>query len=200
MLSVNINIHGFVLISKIFLISNVNRIRIKNMILAIDVHYEEQKGYVAGVYFDEWSVGQPLKTYSSVVNDIAEYESGEFYKRELPCILALLGEHEIMPEIIVIDGYVTLGANDKPGLGQHLYEALESKVIVVGVAKNGFLDNSECEEVYRGESKKPLYITSAGISVVQAKKYISSMHGAYREPTLLKMADRLCRDLAKASI
>jgi len=173
---------------------------IRYMILAIDVHYEEGKGYVSGVSFEKWAAEEPLNLYSSVVNNVAEYKSGEFYKRELPCILALLDEHKILPNIIVIDGYVTLGASDKPGLGQYLYKALGEKVAVVGVAKNGFIDNCDCETVYRGESKKPLYITAVGVSVDQVKSNISCMHGAYREPTLLKMADRACRELPSKMI
>ena len=166
------------------------------MILAIDVCYKENKGYVAGISFDQWEAEHPIRIYSSVVNNIADYQSGEFYKRELPCILTLLEEHKILPNIIVIDGYVTLGG-DKPGLGQYLYEALESKVMILGVAKNGFLDNCEHEMIYRGKSKKPLYITSLGISKDQAKKNIVNMYGKYREPHLLKMADQLCREMAK---
>ena len=46
-------------------------------------------------------------------------EPGQFYKRELPCILELLKQVNPLPNYIVIDGYVYLGGDEKPGLGKH---------------------------------------------------------------------------------
>jgi len=79
-----------------------------------------------------------------------------------------------LPDEIVIDGYVMLG--DSPGLGQHLFKYLDSKISVVGVAKSKF-KGSFGTEVFRGKSTRPLYITSAGIDQQKAAEKIRIMHG-----------------------
>lgn len=124
---------------------------------------------------------------------VSEYEPGQFYKRELPCILELLNTLEHFPDIIVIDGYVTLGSDEKPGLGKRLYDAIEGKAIVIGVAKTRFQDTPESAEVYRGDSKRPLYVTAIGIELSQAKGFIQDMFGEHRIPLLLKQVDRLTK-------
>ena len=57
----------------------------------------------------------------------------------------------------------------------------------------------ECE-VYRGKSKKPLFITSVGIELEQAKQHIQSMAGKDRFPLLLKQADILSRSSMPAGL
>ena len=73
-----------------------------------------------------------------------------------------------LPEYIVIDGYVYLDGNKKAGLGKHLYDALQERSIVIGVAKSGFKDIPGETEIFRGGSKRALYVTSAGISETEA--------------------------------
>ena len=97
------------------------------------------------------------------------------------------------PAVIVIDGYVWLGANSAPGLGAHLFEALQSAIAIVGVAKSHYRDDTWSERVYRGQSRKPLYVTAAGIEAAKAAALVSGMHGKHRIPTLLQLADRLAR-------
>ncbi len=123
------------------------------MIIAIDVYYHDEKAIVAGVLFHFWDApkaAEEIVIEIEVDHRIGEYEPGQFYKRELPCILALLETLEILPEIIVIDGYVYLGSEKNPGLGQRLYEAIEGRSIVIGVAKTRFQDTPASTEVYRG--------------------------------------------------
>ncbi len=166
------------------------------MILAVDVQYVDNRAFVAGVSFDDWNAEQPDMVYESTVDEIAAYVPGQFYKRELPCILALLSEHELSPDVIVVDGYVYLGDHSKPGLGMHLYNALEGKVSVIGVAKSEFYGASDGQEVYRGKSKVPLFVTSIGIDSGTAKGNIIKMSGNGRIPALLKRVDRICREKA----
>jgi len=163
------------------------------MILAVDVnYYDDMSAKVAGVLFEHWDDREPTQILTSLIPKVNEYISGQFYKRELPCILDILKQVEYKLDYIVVDGYVYL--NDKMGLGAYLYEALDKKIKIIGVAKSEFRDISTDTYLYRGESKKPLYITSAGVDLRQAKEFIASMHGNYRFPTLLKEVDRLCRD------
>lgn len=166
------------------------------MIFATDVHYTENSASAAGILFTHWRSDNCKETIVKVIDKVADYHSGQFYKRELPCIMALLQELEIPPDTIVVDGYVTLGEKQKPGLGMHLYGALQQSIPVIGVAKNAFTGTpAECELI-RGVSRNPLYITSVGIPLEIAKQHILSMHGGYRIPTLLKQVDQLCRSLS----
>jgi deoxyribonuclease V len=81
--------------------------------------------------------GKTITYILKYLKHIEEYTSGEFYKRELPCILSLLGKnHFDNIEAIIVDGFVYLDDQNKLGLGGHLYERLPYKVPVIGVAKN----------------------------------------------------------------
>ncbi len=165
------------------------------MILAIDVYYTEKGAKTVGVGFENWGDQSPMATFIDHNSEIAEYESGEFYKRELPCILRLLDQIDLSQlDCIVIDGYVILNDTGKLGLGGHLYEILEHKIPIIGVAKTRFAQNEKNNrKVLRGESQKPLWITAAGIGLEEAAQKIQNMHGEYRMPTLLKQLDMLTK-------
>lgn len=165
------------------------------MILAIDVFYRETSACTAGILFKQWEDFSFVSTHTSIATEINEYVSGEFYKRELPCILQLLQEHQLEPDIIIVDGYVYLDGHSKPGLGKYLYDALDGKVPIVGVAKSPFARSSAINEVLRGKSHKPIYVSCVGIKLEDVVKNIHLMHGTYRIPKLLKNADQLCRGL-----
>jgi deoxyribonuclease V len=165
------------------------------MILSVDVDYRDKGAFIAGITFNNWQDENESGIFKSMLKNIEDYAPGQFYRRELPCILKLIEEHGITPQTIVIDGFVYLDGNYKAGLGKHLYEALNRKVNVVGVAKRPFKGiPPECV-LLRGKSKKPLYITSAGMPLEVAKASIKSMHGKYRVPALLKKTDQICRQI-----
>ena len=163
------------------------------MILAVDVHYTEPGATAAGVLFDDWIAASPSGIAVSRFADVAPYEPGAFYRRELPCILGLFREHALQPDIVV-DGHVFLDDADRAGLGKHLFDALDGRVPVIGVAKTAFVGIGANHEVLRGDSARPLYVSAAGVDLDTAKAHIRTMHGAHRIPTLLKAVDRLCRD------
>ncbi len=163
------------------------------MILAVDADYQENSAWIAGVAFEAWADPSALKTFRSMVSPIQDYCPGEFYKRELPCILQLLNEFDLKPDVIVIDGYVYLDGRSEPGLGAHLYQALGEVVPVIGVAKRPFQGIDESYSLLRGESQTPIYITAIGMPRTYARNAIRQMHGDYRIPTLLKLADQVCR-------
>ncbi len=132
------------------------------MIFAVDVNYIEDKALVAGILFEYWQGSETICQITTKINNVSEYEPGQFYKRELPCILEILTQLESLPEIIVVDGYVELGSEQKPGLGKHLHDAIDGKSIIIGVAKNRFEDTPVETEVFRGGSQRPLYVTAIG--------------------------------------
>ena len=90
------------------------------MKLAVDAYYAGSKAKVVGVLFENFSDEKPLKIISKAVGDVAPYESGSFYKRELPCIVSLLQDLDVRDiSLIVIDGFVYLDDEGGHGLGGH---------------------------------------------------------------------------------
>ena len=166
------------------------------MILAFDTYYFDNKAKTVALTFKHWEDSIVQNIFSEVLENVEEYTSGEFYKRELPCILSLikkLNPEEI--ELIVIDGFVFLNDDFKKGLGAYLYNSLNQKVPIIGVAKTDFISlNSNKRLLLRGESKNPLYITAIGIDLDIATSNIQLMHGEYRIPTLLKRLDMITKE------
>jgi deoxyribonuclease V len=99
------------------------------------------------------------------------------------------------PATILIDGYVWLDGDRRPGLGAILHKALAERIPVVGVAKTTFGDAASwCIPVRRGASRRPLFVSAVGISAEEAAKAVRAMHGEHRIPTLLQLVDRAARD------
>lgn len=168
------------------------------MLIAVDVQYVEELTVVtAAVGFVDWSDSTAtLESVQSVEVTPEPYEPGAFYKRELPFLLeavALLERHHLV-EAVVIDGHVWL-REGQPGLGARLYEALDARAAVIGVAKAAFA-RGRALPVLRGDSSRPLFVTAAGMDALDAAELVRGMHGAHRVPTLLKRADRLARGRA----
>lgn len=160
----------------------------------LDTDYRDPRAQCAGVLFREWDHPSPAKVYRMLIDEVEPYEPGSFYKRELPCLLQTLEQVTEDLEVIVIDGYVWLGEG-RGGLGWHLHEALDRTVPVIGVAKNYFRGADRAAlPLQRGKSAKPLWITAIGLEPADAVHCIRSMHGPYRTPTLLKIADAACRE------
>ena len=173
--------------------AKVHETNTEKMILATDVDYREDKAIAAGVLFQHWNDPAPSTEIITPIASVAEYEPGRFYKRELPCLLELLKQLAQLPECIVIDGYVYLGNERKAGLGKHLYEALQGRVPIIGVAKTRFQDTPQETEVYRGGSTRALYVTAIGLDEAEAKALVPQMHGQHRIPSLLKRVDQLSK-------
>lgn len=165
------------------------------MILAFDTYYFDNKAKTVAIQFADWQDAESLAVYSEILEGIADYEPGNFYKRELPCILSLL--KQIDPDkitCIIVDGFVYLDDDGTHGLGGHLYNAIGGKIPVIGVAKTNFATIEKLKApVYRGESKNPLFVTAIGLELAIAAQNISTMHGAYRMPTLLQKLDGLTK-------
>lgn len=167
------------------------------MIGCVDVHYNGQTGGAALVLFEDWASSTAVVQCSVKIDCPNSYEPGQFYKRELPCLLAVLDVAPCEPSILVIDGYVWLGTaedgSNRGGLGAHLFDALNHRVVIIGAAKTLFMD-SGAVPICRGTSKRPLFISAAGLDSNIAAECIRRMHGMYRLPTMVKLADQLARD------
>lgn len=158
-----------------------------------DVKYYDTYAVVGYVLFGDHRSGTPWESGRVVHQGVEAYESGSFYKRELPCLLTAIHHLSHPFSLVYIDANVWLG-DDEPGLGYHLYEALEKKVPVIGISKTRYLAETPLiREVYRGHSGIPLYVSSAGIALNEAATMVREMHGPNRIPTLIKEADMLSK-------
>ena len=86
-----------------------------NMIACVDVGYQHTQAVAAGIAFRDWLDESVVAERVVSLPDIQPYQSGQFFIRELPCLLAVL---QLLPpvQIVLIDGYVWLEEN-RPGLG-----------------------------------------------------------------------------------
>jgi len=168
------------------------------MNLVFDTYYfDHDKANTICLAFKNWESSVPDYEFSEIKEGVEEYIPGQFYKRELPCILSLLEKIKTQIEeifCIVIDGFVYLDDEMKPGLGKHLFDALNGEIPVIGVAKTNFATVEKYKSpLKRGNSDTPLYISSVGIDTDSAYDLIKKMHGDFRIPTLLKKVDTLTR-------
>ena len=166
------------------------------MILAFDTYYFDGKAKTVCLEFTEWNQSENFKIHTEIIDNVAEYIPGEFYKRELPCILSLLNKIDLKKvEVIIVDGFVYLDDEKKYGLGGHLYEKLNQEIPIIGVAKTNFASiEKDKRSLFRGDSQKPLYVTAIGIELEDAFQKVESMAGEFRMPTLLKEMDRLTKE------
>jgi deoxyribonuclease V len=162
------------------------------VLACVDVHYgSAAEATAACIVFQEWNAKAAAEQHVVHIDQVAGYVSGQFFRRELPCLLSVLGSVSTPLETIVVDGYVWLDL-ERPGLGWHLYDALGRAPAVVGVAKTNYEGNRAAVALVR-HGRKPLYVTAVGMSATAASARIAEMRGQYRIPTLLRAADRLSR-------
>lgn len=165
--------------------------------LILDVFYQETESQatakVSAIRFTGIEKVEMLSEHITVVNDVAPYQSGQFYKREMPCLLALIKKIYEPFDIIIIDGYVFLDGINTAGLGKYLYDNLSDKKPVIGIAKNQFCDISDDYALWRGISKHPLYVTSIGVDIIEAKSLVAGLEGKHRLPNIVNQVDRLGR-------
>lgn len=166
---------------------------VNQTIACFDVYYKKDQAKACCIVFETDPTEKTLSTYCQVIESVSGYISGEFYRRELPCILKVYKMIKEDIDLIIIDGFVTLG-NSKKGLGAYLFESLDKKLPVIGVAKTYFRGCENYVEIYRGKSGKPLYISSIGIDLDCSAKFIKNLNGIYRIPDILKKVDQLSRE------
>jgi deoxyribonuclease V len=161
-----------------------------------DVHYDDANdaAHAAAVGFWHSRDAHPSAHFTRQFFGIAPYEPGAFHRRELPCILGLVervrAEQSI--ELLLVDGHTWLGEGT-PGLGHHLWRALQRQIPVIGIAKKRFHEGFALE-VTRGTSASPLFVSAVGVDAQHAADFVRGMHGHHRIPTLLRLVDTLCRE------
>lgn len=157
---------------------------------AVDVHYPETGGARAAL------VVAADERFATLVDErvawlehAAPYRPGAFFERELPAVEAVLAGVDL--QILLVDGYVDLDPDGRPGLGAHVHARL--RLPVIGVAKTAFATATHAVPVRRGASDRPLYVTAAGVPVADAAALVAAMTGPHRLPDALRRVDALAR-------
>jgi deoxyribonuclease V len=158
---------------------------------AVDVHYPPAGGARAAcVLADDGRFDRIVAEPVAYLAQVAPYRPGEFFARELPAVLAVV-EPLGRLDLLVVDGYVDLDPDGRPGLGAHVHAALG--IPVVGVAKTAFRGATHAVPVRRGQSARPLWVTAAGLPRTEAAALVTGMAGRYRLPDALRRVDALAR-------
>jgi deoxyribonuclease V len=158
---------------------------------AADVHYLPSGGArAAAVTAADPAFSRLTGDRIAVVADVAPYQRGQFYLRELPPLRAVLDGVSGL-SLLVIDGYADLDPDGRPGLGARACD--EFGVPVIGVAKTPFRTATHAIAVLRGTSARPLYVTAAGMPRADAASLVRQMAGRHRLPDALRRADTLAR-------
>ena len=163
------------------------------LFVAVDVHYlDGGDARAALVAARDRRFSLIARTRTAMLTATAPYQPGEFYRRELPPLRAVIPAAGEL-SLIVVDGYVDLDPAGRPGLGAHVHA--EFGVPVIGVAKTAFATAAHAAPVLRGQSSRPLYVTAAGMTTAEAAGLVAQMAGRFRMPDALKRVDRLARGL-----
>lgn len=160
----------------------------------LDVQYDASgRARAALVVCGELAFSTVASEYVVDISRTVPYESGALFKRELPCLSAVLALGPAL-ELLVVDGYATLDPGGRPGLGAHAADAFSLPVI--GVAKTPFRTATHAFQIIRGTATRPLYVTAAGgLDIAEAAQIVSAMAGPHRIPSALTKVDRLARGL-----
>ncbi len=162
------------------------------MIICLDAAYGD--GFAAGcaIAFRAIDSDAYQAVYTDYTRGTFPYIPGRFYLRELPVLIRVLKQVTERPGLLVVDGYVRLPGK-RPGLGMHLFQTLGGNIPVIGIAKNPYRGHSFCNKVLRGNSRRPLYVTSAGVKEAEAADMVRQMSGSFRLPDMVRAADRFAR-------
>ena len=158
---------------------------------AVDVYYPASGGARAAlVLAGDRAFAEILAQKTAFVPEVAPYVPGQFRERELPPLRAVLAGVTGI-ELLVVDGYVDLAPDGRPGLGGYVHA--EFGVPVIGVAKSLFATATHAVPVLRGRATRPLYVTAAGLPAAAAAGIVARMSGQFRLPDALRLVDALSR-------
>jgi deoxyribonuclease V len=121
---------------------------------------------------------------------VPPYRPGQFYRRELPPLRAVLDDLSGLG-LLVVGGYADLDPRGRPGPGARAHA--EFGIPVIGVAKSRFRTATHAVPVLRGSSRRPLFVTAAEMPAADAADLIRRAAGRYRLPDALRRADTLAR-------
>ena len=159
-----------------------------------DVHYPADGGaHAALLVADGPDFATITEQRTAWLDRVADYRPGRFFERELPGLRAVIGDLAPL-DLLIVDGYVDIDPNGRPGLGVHAHQA-GLAAVVVGIAKTPFRTATHAIPVLRGVATKPLMVTAVGMDVAEAAALVTRMAGTARVPDAVRNVDRLARNM-----
>ena len=159
----------------------------------VDVQYgPDATARAALAVYADLAFGEVISDRVAEIRDVAAYEPGAFFRRELPALRAVLGPGHGLA-LLIVDGYVDLDPTGRPGLGLHV--SREFAVPVIGIAKTRFRAATHALPVLRGEARNPVFVTATGFDLRDAADVVAGMSGRFRLPDAVRHVDRLARGL-----
>jgi len=151
------------------------------------VHYPDDGGTRAGlVVAPDVSFAVTLEEQSVFVPFEAEYRPGEFFIRDVPAIRAVVASTAPL-DLLVVDGYVQVDPDGRPGLGGRLHALLG--IPVIGIAEEPYPSATHAMGVRRGTyPERPVFVTAAGLPLRDAAEAVLKMSGGFRAPEALRRA------------
>lgn len=181
------------------------------MILITDVCYDEQNNsaHIGGITFSDWTSDDVIDKFEIDKTGIdAEYIPGEFYKREMPCLIKLWNSipEDVKKNIstVIVDGFYDIW-DCRPGMGHHFKDWLSengySNIEVVGIAKTKCRETNKFTlPVYRTKESKEskwrgaIWVNGSNKNEDYVKR-VMSMAGKFRIPSIVKKVDHVSRQL-----
>ena len=81
------------------------------MIAIFDVYYSNDTAHGVALIVESLTDEVPVTVYENTVTGVEPYESGSFYRRELPVLLDLIKSIKEPLDLLVVDGYVSFTAS-----------------------------------------------------------------------------------------
>ena len=78
-------------------------------IACLDVYYYGDYAKACGIVFRIEPSERIISRYCKIIESVEEYIPGQFYRRELPCLLEVYDGIGEGIDLIIIDGFVLLG-------------------------------------------------------------------------------------------
>ena len=165
------------------------------MLVSVDVDYRPDATVAACVLFRDWGDAAEAAHFVDRGPPAEAYVPGEFYRRELPALLRVLARCLDPLTTVIIDGYVWLGGDERPGPGRAPVRGARAKRARHRRGEDVVsLQPGRGAGAARRQPAAPAGHRSGGGRPGRRPRCIQRMHGPSRLPTLLKRVDRLCRE------
>lgn len=148
---------------------------VHGLFVAVDGDYFRLGGArAAAVAAADAALAQVLTERTEVVPKAEPYRPGQFYRRELPAVRAVLCGISGL-KLLVVDEYADIDPVGRPGLGAHAHE--EFGIPVTGVAKLALATATHAIPVLQATSKRPVFVSAAGLPRADAAELVRLIAG-----------------------
>lgn len=187
-----------------------------DLILALDIQYQDNQAFIAGVLFE--FLGEIKAQYAWQTQTDVPYVPGYFCFREGPPLLdfwhKLLNDSQLQPKLMIIDGH---GLAHPRKFGVATWLGIKTHCPTIGCAKETLVHFDTPPDVSKGSFSviklntervgyvlrnqaniNPIFVSPGHlVSLEESKRVILALEGEYRIPEVLRLADQNARAFAR---